>query len=656
VLSQLVLVADDESTVTSRRVPWSALRNDAENKLVQALVDAHLFVSDLQAGTAAFGIAHEALLRRWPRVVAWIDEHRQALQVRSRISAQANRWQDSGRKRDMLLPSGTQANQARQLLKTPGFSFTQQEQDFVQASLMGVRRGERLRLAVTVLMTGLAVLAVGLGLTARSAQTQAEAHRTEAEGLMGYMLGEFAEKLRPLGKLDLLDSVSNRALKYLSDPERATDSDTALAQRAKSLQLISEVRIARSDPVGANTALLAGRDILQQQLRSKPTDLALLKNAGENAFWLGQIHYDQKEWDKAQQYFEEYRIYADRQSAASPDDVSGWIEQSYAHNTLGTLALQRSDAKRAASEFALSVELKTRAYKKTPQDKQLAADLADSFSWQASSHMQLGQLAEAESLCDRALKLSQSLHAAYPEDALWVTHLAGVWSRKSELKQTQGDMVGSHNDAQQAFTLLHGIAEKDPSNRNWQRKAYIAELRLIDTDKDQKLSQAFSHLEKLQQAFTQLSSLEPKTLNLQVLIAMAQQRKAAILMQQSQPTEAAQILEPALNKLKQLHAAAPTDITITTITVDALLLNAELGRMRDNLQADGHCEAARTMLRPLVNDSADFQLLAPWVKAHACLNQSERVDRIKKQLEAMPYRDAAYLHYLSTHPPKKASL
>jgi tetratricopeptide (TPR) repeat protein len=655
VLSQLVLVADDESTVTSRRVPWSALRNDAENKLVQALVDAHLFVSDLQGGAPAFGIAHEALLRRWPRVVEWIEEHRQALQVRSRISAQANRWQDSGRKRDMLLPSGTQTNQARELLKTSGFGLSPQEQNFITASLQSERRGERLRLIIMVVMTSLALLAGGLGLMARSAQTLAEANRTEAEGLMGYMLGEFAEKLRPLGKLDLLDSVSNRALKYLSDPARATDSDTALAQRAKSLQLISEVRIARSDPAGANAALLAGRDILLQQLQAKPTDIALLKSAGENAFWLGQIHYDQKEWDKAQQYFEEYRVYADRQSAASPDDVSSWIEQSYAHNTLGTLALQRSDAKRAASEFALSVALKTRAYGRTPQDKQLAADLADSFSWQASAQMQLGQLAEAESLCERALKLSQSLHAAYPEDALWVTHLAGVWSRKSELKQTRGDMVGSHNDAQQAFNLLRNIAEKDPSNRNWQRKAYIAELRVVDTDTGQKLVQAFSHLEKLQQAFTELSNLEPKTLNLQVLITMAQQRKAAILMQQSQLAAAAQVLGPALNKLKQLHAAAPTDITISTITVDALLLNAELGAMQNDSQAVSHCEAARTMLRPLVNGSADFQLLAPWVKAHACLNQSEQVDGVKKQLEAMPYRDAAYLHYISTHPPKKAT-
>jgi len=655
VLSQLVLVAEDESTVSSRRVPWTALRNDAENKLVQALVDAHLFVSDLQGGAPAFGIAHEALLRRWPRVVAWIDEHRQALQVRSRISAQAKRWQESGRKRDMLLPSGTQTNQARQLLKTSSFSFSPQEQSFITSSLQSERRGERLRLAIMVVMAGLALLAGALGLTARSAQTQAEAHRTEAEGLMGYMLGEFAEKLRPLGKLDLLDSVSNRALKYLSDPTRATDSDTALAQRAKSLQLISEVRIARSDPAGASTALMAGRDILRQQLKGRPADIALLKSAGENAFWLGQIYFDQREWIKSQQYFDEYLAYANRQAAVSPDDVSGWIEQSYAHNSLGTLAFQRSDVKRAASEFALSVALKTRAYEKTPKDKQLAADLADSLSWQASTQAQLGQLTQAESLCDRALVLLQSLHATYPDDALWVTYLSSVWSRQSELKQARGDLAGSSHDAQQAFMLLQKTVEKDPSNRTWQRKMYIAELRVVETDKGQQLAQSLNHLEKLQQIFAELSRQEPKTLNRQVTVAVVQQRKAAILMQQNKPAAAAEFLQPAMEKLTQLAAAAPTDITIREAMIDARLLSADLGAMQQDSNAIAHCESVRTVLRPLVNGSADFKLLAPWVKAHACLNQSEQVSQAKKQLDAMPYRDAAYLHYLSTHPPKKAT-
>jgi eukaryotic-like serine/threonine-protein kinase len=653
-LSRLVLVAEDESTVTSRQVPWSALSGDDETKLVQALVDAHLFVSDLHGGAPAFSIAHEALLRRWPRVVAWIDEHRQALQTRSRISAQAKRWQDSGRKRDMLLPSGTQANQARQLIKTTGFSFTQQEQDFVHASLVGVRRGERLRLGIMIVMTSLALLAGGLGLAARSAQIQAESHRTEAEGLMGYMLGEFVDKLRPLGKLDLLDSVSSRALSYLSDSSRAGDSDAALAQRAKSLQLISEVRIARSDPSSANAALLAGRQILQQQLQAKPADVALLKSAGENAFWLGQIHYDQKEWAKAQRYFEEYLAYANRQSAASPDDASGWIEQSYAHNSLGTLALQLSDIQRAGNEFALSVNLKTRAYAKTPQDKQLAADLADSISWQATTHVKLGQLGQAAALYQQALSLLQTLYTTFPEDTQWVDLLAGAWSRQSELKQARGDSSGSHSDAQQAFALLNGMVEKDPSNLNWQRKMYIAELRLIETDKEQNSTQSFNRLEKLRQIFTAMSKVEPKRLNIQVMVAIVQQKKAAILMAQREPAAAAESLQPAIAALKQLNAAAPADTTIREAVVNALLLNADLAA-NNGAKMDDHCEVARTMLRPLISNSADFQLLAPWVKIHACLDQLEQVNHIKKQLEAMPYRDASYLHYLSTHPPKKVT-
>jgi DNA-binding winged helix-turn-helix (wHTH) protein/tetratricopeptide (TPR) repeat protein len=653
-LSRLVLVAEDESTVTSRRVLWTSLSSDDETKLVQALVDAHLFVSDLHGGAPAFGIAHEALLRRWPRVVAWIDEHRQALQTRSRISAQAKRWQDSGRKRDMLLPSGTQANQARQLIKTTGFSFTQQEQDFVQTSLMGVRRGERLRLGIMVVMTSLALLAGGLGLAARSAQTQAESHRTEAEGLMGYMLGEFVDKLRPLGKLDLLDSVSSRALSYLSDSSRAGDSDAALAQRAKSLQLISEVRISRSDPAGANIALLAGSQILQRQLQAKPTDLALLKSAGENAFWLGQIHFDQKNWIKSQEYFEDYLTYANRQSALSPDDAIGWIEQSYAHNSLGTLALQRSDAKRAANEFALSVALKTRAYSKTPKDRQLAVDLADSLSWQATAQVQLGQLTQAESLYGRSLALLQSLHTSYPDDTQWVDQLAGAWSRQSELKQARGDLDGSHHDAQQAFTLRQGMVKKDPSNLTWQRKMHIAELRAIDTDKEQKTTQSLGRLDSLLQIFTDMSKLEPKRLNLQVMVAVVQQKRAALFMRQNLSTNAAESLLPAVNTLKALSVTAPADITIREAMIDALLLSADLAELKGT-KAPEHCEAVRMLLRPLVTKSADFQLLAPWVKAHACLDQIEQVNHIKKQLEAMSYRDPAYLHYIFTHPPKKAN-
>lgn len=653
-LSRLVLVAEDESTVTSRRVPWSALSGDDETKLVQALVDAHLFVSDLHGGAPSFGIAHEALLRRWPRVVTWVEEHRQALQTRSRISAHAKRWQTSGRKRDMLLPSGTQTNQARQLLKTASFGFTSEEIDFVNASVMGVRRGERLRLAITLIMTSLAILAAGLGLVARSSQVQAERHRTEAEDLMSFMLGEFVEKLRPLGKLELLDSISTRALSYFGDPTRTTDGEYALAQRAKSLQLISEVRIARGDPARATDALLAGREILQKQIQRKPSDLVLLKSAGESAFWLGQIHLDKKEWDQAQKYFQEYQHYADRQAVIAPDAVDTLIEQSYAHNNLGTVASRRQDVRLAAKEFARSVELKARAFEKIPKNKQLKSDLADSLSWQANSQLQLGNLKYAEQLYDRELSLLQSLHEVYPDESAWISRLSYAWAHKSELKQAQGDLPASYEAAKQAHRLLKDIVAKDTSNRVWQRNLYTTEWRMLETTPESKNSaQILASIDKLQQNLSELIELEPKKLNLQVVFAAVQRIKVSILLQRGNHNKAAIIFKPAVAKLKDLHLAAPADHFILRGLVESLLLNAEIEQLQGKISPRRSCEEVQTLLRPLANGSSNFYVLAPWVKAHTCLGQSELVGDARKQLEEMSYRDPNYLHYLSTHQTKR---
>jgi DNA-binding winged helix-turn-helix (wHTH) protein len=648
VLSQLVLVAEDDTTVSSRRVPWSALRDEAENQLVQALVDAHLFVSDLQGGAPAFGIAHEALLRRWPRVVDWVEQHRQALQIRSRISAQARRWQDSGRQRDMLLPSGTQTNQAREILQQGALSFTTQEQSFIQASLQSGRRSERVRMAVMIAVSCLALLAGGLGLAARSAQTRAEANRSEAEGLMTYMLGDFADKLRPLGKLDLLDTVSNRALTYLSKPSRAANSDTDLVQRAKSLALISEVRIAQADPIGANTALLAARDILKRQLQARPADMGLLKGAGENAFWLGQIHFDKKEWPASQRYMEEYLQYSDRVAALAPDVVDSWTEQSFAHNSLGSIAFERGDIGRAAKEFAYSVALKTRAHASAPGDKQLTAALADSLSWQASAQLRLGRLDQAESLYNQGIALLQPLHSSYPKEAQWLKELASLWTYKADIQQARGDMAGGASDMQQAHNLLLEVVQADPSNRLWQSSLYLAELHLLQTrDTNPAPAPTLAKLDQLERGYAELIRLEPAKLKLQRMQADVQRYKAKIQWQAGAPAAASATLSSAIAQLQKLHASSANDQLILVSLVDSLLLSADLA---SNRQA---CETARTLLAPAVRDSTDFLLLSGWVKAHACLDQAEPVAAVRKQLETMQYRAPEYINYLSTHPLKK---
>ena len=55
---------------------------------MDAFVQARLLVTDrTDDGQALVRVAHEALLRRWPRLQAWLKDDRGFLQTRERVAA-----------------------------------------------------------------------------------------------------------------------------------------------------------------------------------------------------------------------------------------------------------------------------------------------------------------------------------------------------------------------------------------------------------------------------------------------------------------------------------------------------------------------------------------------------------------------------------------
>ena len=657
VLSQLVSVADGELAVTARRAPWSALHTAAGRELVRALVDARLFVSELRADVPSFGVAHEALLRRWPRAQAWIARHRHALQVRTRIGQQAAIWAAQGRPRDLLLPKGSQVNQARELLGMDGFALNGAEQDFVRLSVQRVRLAERVRLALFSLVTVLALLACGLGLAARAAQQRAEQHRVDAEGLMGFMLGDFVDKLRPLGRLDLLDSVSARALAYLSGSKTDDGGEAALTQRAKTLQLIAEVDIARANGAAASTALQAARQILVRQVAAAPRDKALLKDLGANAFWLGQIAFDRNAWDVAATEFGAYLAASDRLAAVDLQDPDGWIEQSYARNSLGSVALRRGANAEAVTQFASSVALKRRALAAKPGDTALAADLADSLSWQATASEALGRLDAAQALYAQELAQLLPLHAATPGDALWTHRLADAYWHVGQLQLARGQAGEAAAGLARAVALLGGVAALAPSNRQWQVDLAIMEVSLLDAERAQAGADARAILARLLALNARLAAqqaLDPQRAELAHVLARSEQRLGSVYLQLGQAGPARAHGARALALLAPLVAATPAAIALRASAAEAWLLSADIeaaGGQEGAAQAA--CGQARAQLRPVIAGSTDYKVLAPQVRAHLCSGDGAVVAGQQKQLEQMSYREVQYLRYLVSHPTKK---
>jgi DNA-binding winged helix-turn-helix (wHTH) protein/tetratricopeptide (TPR) repeat protein len=644
VLSLLVSVGEDQGAVTSRRSPLALLRSEDERELVRVMVEARLFVSELAGDVPSFGVAHEALLRRWARVSEWIERYRSALQLRARLESQASRWDLSDRPRDQLLPSGSQVNQATELLKLSDFSLSVTAREFIRESESRAKFGERLRLSVTALIAFLAVAAGSLGLIARNAQQTAEKQRAEAEGLLTYMLGDFVDKLRPLGRLELLDDISKKAMSYLVQPSSSSDANSTIVQRAKALHVITEVHLSRAKRAEANEALVAASQLLRALPESQRSDKAALRELGMNAFLRGQSHIALSEWVQAEQCMSDYLEYATKRAAVDPNDVDGWVEQSYAHNSLGSIAMRLSNFSKAAKEFDNSRSLKLRALEKRPDSQSLSVDLANSYSWLAESRLKLGELSQAMQLYQEEEKLLRRVHEG---NATWTYRLSLSLVRQATVQLARGDNAAAINSYAQAERLLQKIVNQDPSNRAWVSRLYLTQARQIELVDDDKSLDRFDRLRELCDKLLAMVAKDPKNATLAQQTLKLQHSLAMLLAEKGRQGEALTLLNAVIDALEQHHRAAK-DTTATNYLSEALLTRAELERNSKKLAAS-QADCARAAQILSAPDKTDFALIALQVRANFCAGTADQVAQQVKSLEKMGFREVRYLRSINTH-------
>jgi WD40 repeat protein len=87
-----------------------------------------------RAGRPTVEVAHEALIRTWPRLRQWIDDNREKLRSRAAIVQAKAEWEQQGRIEDLLLPKGFQLERARDFLDHPGDLKTDDIREYFELS------------------------------------------------------------------------------------------------------------------------------------------------------------------------------------------------------------------------------------------------------------------------------------------------------------------------------------------------------------------------------------------------------------------------------------------------------------------------------------------------------------------------------------------
>jgi eukaryotic-like serine/threonine-protein kinase len=649
VLSLVVTVSIHDETVTSRGAAWSDLNTEAERRLVGALVEARLFVSHFKKNDSGFGVAHEALLRRWPRVLEWIDAHRQALRIRARVTLQTLRWVEEGRSADLLLPSGKPLEEATALLQMGTLSLSSDEKALIDESARKTKRGQTLRRSAVAMICLLAVLSTGLGISAMTARRAAEQKRVEAEGLMGYMLNDFADKMRSLGRLDLLDAISNKALGYLADKGGETEGPTAQMQRAKAMQVIGEVRVQSGDSKGAQQALQAAHEVFERLLKDKPASTDLLKDKGVNAYWLGRIHRDRREFVEAERYYREYLRTADKLHELEPENTEWWIEQSYGHNNLGGLARLKGDYEQAKRELERSLALKTRALEKRPDDRRLRDDYADTLSWLGSVESETGNLASAQDYYHRGIAVVEKTLTAFPADTRLKARGAYLDHALAKVRLARGETDVAMRGLRRVVDAYTELVGYDPQNIGWHGELIAARLQSTVLQESPKERGRSAALSQILQAAETLAGRDPSNAVWIEQRAAIQRRIALALLAEGDTAQARNQTQGAANVLSAIPAKSVTG-RIRLEHAMVLLARADVARAaKDNDEAHKACQEARALLANDAKASRSYAINDAWVRIHLCLGLRDEAAPAIDYLAAIGYRQVEYRRILTQY-------
>ncbi|WDK31629.1 winged helix-turn-helix domain-containing protein [Xanthomonas campestris] len=641
VLTQVSVIHPDSAAVTARRAVWSALPDaSGARALVDAFVQARLFVSELVAGEPGFAVAHEALLRQWPRASEWIHENRRLLQARKRLQLAAQRWASEGRRDDHLLNSGRPLSEAREAARRMPQDLDALDLAFLHACERAHRQRRGLYAAAAALLVVLASASLLLGWQARQAQQVAEQRRDEAQQLVSYMLGDLAEQLRTVGNLKLLDSVGTRALRYLEELPNASMQAGDLINHARALRTTGEVLMNQGKLDQAHAAFTRAAATAAQARTLAPDVLEAHAETGQAAYWLGAMAYRNKQFPLARRHWAQYLAASEWLVRAKPDDPRWQLELSYALNNLAMLATTQGNAPTAIGFFARDIALKRVLVARTPDNASLRYELIDSLSGLSLAQENQGLLAPAEQGYREQLAMLRVLVDKDPGAHAWRRRLAGSLIRTSNLALARGQLVQAQQDARESLLLLQPLAALQPDNVAWRRDlahayaqaGWVAVLDGHAGDAAQQLARAQQTMAELLQQAQPL----PEWQWLDAIIALR--------LQAARAPPLAQDFAPIVARLETLHRAKPDEVVGISALAQALVWHGEQrAAAGDDAGARTAWQRALAVLGKDTGNSRDKNLLDPWIRAHVHLGQRTAVTQQLGWLYQAGYRHPGFV-------------
>jgi tetratricopeptide (TPR) repeat protein len=340
------------------------------------------------------------------------------------------------------------------------------------------RRQRRLALLAAASLGGMAVTST-LAVTAMQARDAAREQRREAEGLIGFMLGDLKDKLEPIGRLDALDGVGTRVLSYYQKEGTSDLSDAALSQRSRALSLMAEVATKRGDVDGALRLYREAMAGTGEAIARQPEDPQRLFDHAQNVFYVGEIAQLRGDFKTSERYMREYQSLASRMVAIAPDNMKWRMEVQYADADLGAVLYAQRQFAEAAVRFQEALNTIEAISTADPSNEDYRKSVAESLAWLADARRALGQYDAAIAARQRDVALLEALYAR-TNDVDYRQRLMPARRALGGLYEDRGDLPAAIGQYRQAIADSDALTAIEPDNAQWLEYGYQARLDLAN--------------------------------------------------------------------------------------------------------------------------------------------------------------------------------
>ncbi len=499
----------------------------------------------------------------------------------------------------------------------------------------------RLRRAAATALIALSIL-LGLKYTLdlRRERTLADQRRSQAEGLIGFMLGDLRTKLEPLGRLDILDDVGDKAESYFAAVAEAELSDDELLSRTKTLTQIGEVRLSQNRHGEALASFEEAYRRAAALVVRNPKEGVFLFGRGQAEYWVGYVHWQRLEGEQAQQWMGRYR---DTSKALLERDASrdDWVlEAAYAHHNLAVLALEFGDLDAAEEGFSDEVEVLRDLIERNADDPSLVEDLADAYSWLGTTAHRRGLLDRAAGFFSASTTQRAALVELEPENVHWRFWWAQSKVFAGKVAAIRGQREQSVVIFDHAIAILEALVDGDRTNRDWLRALATARTaRAKPGAAGGNFARALEQLATSIEVLQQLVAAEPGDRQSSRTLALAYRATARFEGWAGRLPTATEKVARAAELGEELHNDAPRDLELLAELASTRVLAGELQQEAGNREeALINWHRALEILAGPVEGSSFPILLDPWARALAHVGRKQEATATVMALSAVGYR------------------